>query len=804
MKLTRKKIFTALLMSLALCNVGYAAVMNSQNGQQTTVNSNSNMQRQSTSIQRQSTTYYQSDINRPLVEDTRPDIMTRYPEYYYYDYEPLTSDDIPLTDEEINKLFDQILNSQNDNPPKDPTVARDTSKQRRMRQLKQLQKMQQMQNNNSNNNQNQITYEDFEDEEEKEKPFKSPINQLFRRIPRYGMSFFRRSPASFMPMDSAPVTQDYKIGVGDEMTLTIWGIPEEGFYNFIINRDGMAPIPHIGTVRLAGYTMQEAEKILHTRLNRYYTGFQMNLSMGRVSSIMVYVTGNARRPGAYTISSFSTLVNALLASGGPASNGSLRRIELKRGGKTVTVFDMYAMLMRGDKTQDARLQMGDVIYIPPVGPLVGVAGEVQKPGIYEINGTTRMEDLLYIIGGMNARTFAGRIQYFRIMNNSYVSAFEGSMDELENSELHDGDIIRLFPIGNLSATARIEGTLLKPGTYAITPGRTTIADLIKRAGGLKPTASDIAEITRVTPSLEGPVNERFTINVSLALQGDPMNNLTLQDNDQITVLVIPEWKKQISVTIAGEVKRPGTYSMFPGERLSDLLVRAGGFTSKAFLRGAIFTRPSVAEEQKRALNRMADQMERDLLQSMQNTNSATSTNATAMDAEYQRRIDLIDSLRELDIMGRIITKVDTPQNIIGTAWDYELQDGDVLRIPDTPLTVNIMGAVYSSSSHIYNPNMGINAYVSSAGGALKNAHKRMLYLLKSDGTTIRLTRSTSMISSKMWKAPRGYSAKIEPGDTIVVPVKYLDRQNIDTLKDTIDVIYKVAVAAGVILDNTNK
>ncbi|MBQ7559019.1 MAG: SLBB domain-containing protein [Synergistaceae bacterium] len=789
MKMTCKKIFIALLMQLALCNAGYAAVMNAQTGQQPAgVNTNNN------NVQRQPQNYYQGNINRPLVEDTRPNMMT----YDYYDYEPFTSDDIPLTDEEINELFDQILNSQNDNPPKDPTVAKDTSTQRRM---KQLQRMQQLQNKtgNNNQNQNQIILPDYE-EEEKEKPFKSPINQLFKRIPRYGMSFFRHSPASFVPLDSVPVTQDYRIGVGDEMTLTIWGIPEEGFYNFIINRDGMASLPHIGTIRLAGYTMQEAERVIHTRLNRYYTGFQMNLSMGKVSSIMVYVTGNARRPGAYTVSSFSTLVNALLASGGPASNGSLRKIELKRGAKTVAVFDMYAMLMRGDKTQDARLQAGDVIYIPPVGPLVGVAGEVQKPGIYEINGTTRMEDLLYIIGGMSARTFAGRIQYFRIMNNSYVSAFEGSLSELENSELHDGDIIRLFPISNLSATARIEGTLLKPGTYAITPGRTTIADLIKRAGGLKPTASDTAEITRVTPSLEGPVNERFTVNIAQALQGDPMNNLTLEDNDQITVLVIPEWKKQISVTIAGEVKKPGVYAMFPGERLSDLLTRAGGFTSKAFLRGAIFTRPSVAEEQKRALNRMADQMERDLLQSMQNTSSTSGS--TALDAEYQRRIDLIDSLRELDIMGRIVTKIDSPQNIIGTAWDYELQDGDVLRIPDTPLTVNIMGAVYSSTSYIYNPSMGINAYIGAAGGALKNAHKRLVYLLKSDGTTVRLTRSTSMLSSKMWKAPRGYSAKIEPGDTIVVPVKYLERQNIDNLKDTIDIIYKVAVGVGVILNNT--
>ncbi|MBQ9419572.1 MAG: SLBB domain-containing protein [Synergistaceae bacterium] len=789
MKPSRKKIFVAVLMMSALCQAAFAAVPNNQT---TTQSAGTITLPRPQGFGGYQTTTPTTSTRPQLIEDSRPDIMN----YYYYD-EPMTSDDVPLTDEEINALFDQILNSQNDNPPKDPTVGRDRSTRGRLMPVQ----IQQNKNQTGNNQQQQVYYPRYE-EEEKEQPSKSPINQLFRRIPRYGMSFFRRSPASFAPMDSAPVTQDYRIGVGDEMTLTVWGIPEEGFFNFVVNRDGMASIPHIGTVRLAGYTMSEAERIIHSRLNRYYAGFQMNLSMGKVSSIMVYVTGNARRPGAYTVSSFSTLVNALLASGGPAANGSLRKIELKRGGKTVAVFDMYAMLMRGDKTQDARLQAGDVIYIPPVGPLVGIAGEVQKPGIYEINGATRVQDLLYIVGGMSARTFAGRIQYFRIFKSAYVSAFEGALSDFENSELHDGDIIRLFPIHNLAATARIEGTLLKPGTYAIVPGQTRVADLIQRAGGLKATASDTAEITRVTPSLEGPVNERFTINVAQALQGDPMHNLTLEDNDQITVMIIPEWKQQMRVTIAGEVKRPGVYAMFPGERLSDLLTRAGGFTSKAFLRGAVFTRPSVAEEQKRALNRMADQMERDLLQSMQNSPTASTNNtASAIDAEYQRRIDLIDTLRELDIMGRIITKIDSPQSIVGTPWDYELQSGDILRIPETPLTVNIMGAVYSSSSHIYHPDMGINAYISAAGGALKNAHKRMLYLLKSDGTTIRLTRSTSMLSSKMWKAPKGYSAKIEPGDTIVVPVKYLDRQNMETLKDTIDIIYKVAVAVGVILDN---
>ena len=631
----------------------------------------------------------------------------------------------------------------------------------------------------------------------------SPMSALMRRLPRFGMSFFRRSSSSYAPMEDMPVTQDYRIGVGDEITLTLWGIPEEGNFKVAVNRDGMATIPHIGVVRLAGYTLAEAERVIAARLNQYYTGYQMNLSMGRLSSITIYITGNAERPGAYTVSSFATLVNALLVSGGPNMNGSLRKIELKRNGKTITVFDMYAMLLQGDKSKDTRLEAGDVIYIPPVGPLVGLAGEVQTPGVYELNGATRVKDLLYIAGGLKAQTFRGRVQFFRIYEHSYAGASEGSLDEIEDDELKDGDILRMYPIYNFAATATVNGQVMRGGEFVIVPGHTRVADIISRAGGLAVTASDQAELVRVTPSLEGPVNERFTVNVVLAMQGDPQHNLPLQQGDTLTVLVIPSWKSQIRVGIGGEVLRPGVYSMFDGDKVSDLIERAGGFTNKAFLRGAIFTRKSVAAEQREALSLMADNMERELLESIQTRGSSASSSA-ASNQEYQRRRQLINNLRHLDIMGRVITKIDTPANIRGTQYDYALQDGDYLKIPDIPLTVNVMGAVYSSSSQLFNPSMSINAYINAAGGAIKSAHKRMVYLLKSDGSTIRLTRNTAMLSSKQWTAPKGFTAKVEPGDTIVVPVKYSDRQSLENFKEAIDVIYKVGVSAGVIINAIRK
>ncbi|MDR1378676.1 MAG: SLBB domain-containing protein [Synergistaceae bacterium] len=624
----------------------------------------------------------------------------------------------------------------------------------------------------------------------------NPVGTLLRRLPRYGMSFFRQSPSTYAPVDSVPVTAGYLLGPEDELVITLWGMVE-GNFNVTINRDGFANVPNIGSVRLLGYTLEEAKRVLKAAFDRYFTDYQMNVSMGGLRSVTVYVTGDVRRPGAYTISSFATLVNALLASGGPSNSGTLRCIELKRGGKTITTFDMYDLLLKGDKTKDVRLLPEDVIFVPPTGPLVGLTGEIRRPGVYELKTKTRVQDLLYLAGGISAQTFKGRIQYYKIGDQSYRTVFEGGVQELSGTLLSDGDILRLFPVINLSTIVKIGGPVGRPGTYGVVPGVTKISELISYAGGLLITASNRAELTRITPTPSGPVTSRFEIDVSAALSEDPAHNLTLEVDDYLLVHIIPDWESQRMVNIRGEVLHPGTYAVIKGERLSDLLLRSGGFTSRAYLRGGVFTRRRVAEEQRKELNRTADQMERDLLEvsGQQTTNSASAARAE----EYQRRRELIESLRNVPALGRVVIKLDVSEAIKGTPWDLELEDGDQLQIPQVPSTVEIMGAVYAASSQVYNSRMGINDYINAAGGYLRTAHKRMLYLMKADGTIVRLTRGAGVLSSKKWMPPKGLSAMVEPGDTIVAPVKYSDRQSFESLRDTIDIIYKVAVAVGVII-----
>jgi protein involved in polysaccharide export with SLBB domain len=626
---------------------------------------------------------------------------------------------------------------------------------------------------------------------------RNPVGRILRRLPRYGMSFFRQPPSTYAPVDRVPVSSGYILGPDDELVINLWGMME-GNYSVKINRDGLAVVPHIGSIRLAGYTLDEAKRALEAGFNQYFTDYKMNVSMGALRSVTIYVTGDVRRPGAYTVSSFATLVNALLVSGGPSNSGTLRNIELKRGGRTITTLDMYDLLLKGDKAKDVRLQAEDVVFVPPVGPLVGLAGEVRRPGVYELKGRAKVSDLLSLAGGMSAQTFKGRIQYYKIQDSYYRSVFEGNVSELSDSTLADGDVLRLFPVIDVPTVVRVSGPVGRPGTYGVVPGVTKVSELISQAGGLLVTASDRAELTRVTPTLDGPVTTRLQIDLKAALRGEPTDDIALELNDYLMVHIIPEWETQRIVRVTGEVMYPGAYAVMKGERISDLIRRAGGFTPKASVRGAVFTRRRVAAEQRRELNRTADQLERDLLEA-ENTAATDETARAQQAAEYARRRELINRLRDIDVLGRIVVKLDVPDAMRETTWDLELEDGDALRVPEMPSTVEVMGAVYTASSQVYNPRMGINDYVNTAGGYLRVAHKRMIYLLKNDGTVVRLTRDTGALSSKKWTAPRGFSATVEPGDTIVAPVKYSNRESAESLKDVVDTIYKVAVAVGVIL-----
>ena len=188
-----------------------------------------------------------------------------------------------------------------------------------------------------------------------------------RRLPIYGHSLFDRVPTTFAPLERVPVTDDYEIGPGDEILIRAWGqIDLNG--KLVVDRGGQVFLPKVGALSVAGLKYQQLPGYFRTAIGRVFRNFDLTVSMGQLRSIQVFVVGQARRPGSYTVSSLCTLVNALFASGGPSAAGSMRHIQLKRENRVVTEFDFYDLLLQGDKSKDARLLPGDVIYIPPIGP----------------------------------------------------------------------------------------------------------------------------------------------------------------------------------------------------------------------------------------------------------------------------------------------------------------------------------------------------------------------------------------------------------------------------------------------------
>jgi protein involved in polysaccharide export with SLBB domain len=290
-------------------------------------------------------------------------------------------------------------------------------------------------------------------------------------LPIFGAELFRNVPSTFSPLDQVPVTPDYVIGPGDELRVRVWG--QVSFNaNVRVDRSGAIYLPQVGEIHVAGLPFSELDDHIRSGIARVFRNFELNVDLGQLRSIQVFVVGQARSPGAYTVSSLSTLVNALFASGGPNLQGSMRHIQLKRGSVTVTDFDLYDLLLNGDKSKDAHLLPGDVIFIPAVGPQVALAGSVRKPAIYELSGPTTIGNLLGYAGGRPAVADSSRVSIERIAASRDRQAMEISLDEAGLATvLQDGDFVRVLSIvPRFSKTVTLRGNLANPGRFAWRPG----------------------------------------------------------------------------------------------------------------------------------------------------------------------------------------------------------------------------------------------------------------------------------------------------------------------------------------------
>ena len=298
-------------------------------------------------------------------------------------------------------------------------------------------------------------------------------NSVGKMLPIYGASLFRNPPSTFAPVNQVPVTPDYVIGPGDELRVQAWGqVTMNGRYT--VDRAGDIYIPQLGTVHVAGLHFAQVQDYLKSQMGRVFRNFDLNVNMGQLRSIQVFVVGQARRPGSYTISSLSTLVNAIFATGGPKPEGSLRHIQLKRGGKLIVDFDLYALLEYGDKSKDEPLLPGDVIYIPPVGPQVAVAGSVNSPAIYELKSadSTTVGDVLELAAGLTSVASNENVRLERVDDRRMRSIILIPLDATgRGTVLHDGDLLELVAVVNQYKDAvTLRGNVANPGRYAWKPG----------------------------------------------------------------------------------------------------------------------------------------------------------------------------------------------------------------------------------------------------------------------------------------------------------------------------------------------
>ncbi len=297
-------------------------------------------------------------------------------------------------------------------------------------------------------------------------------------LPIFGANLFSSNGAAFTPIDRTPVTSDYVVGTGDQLLIRVWGQVNFNVHA-TVDRAGDVYIPQVGNIEVAGLHFQQLNDYLKNQLGRVFRNFDVSVNMGQLRSIQIYVVGNARQPGSYTLSSLSTLVNALFASGGPSEQGSMRRIELRRDGKVVTTFDLYDLLIDGDKSHDAALLPGDVIYIPPVGPEVAIAGSVHVPAIYELKGTETAGQAIALAGGLSTMAAKQEAELDRTTRGGTRQTVQLALDGAGmGTPLREGDILRIpAMLLQFDRTVTLRGNVANPGRYRWTPGM-RILDLI--------------------------------------------------------------------------------------------------------------------------------------------------------------------------------------------------------------------------------------------------------------------------------------------------------------------------------------
>ncbi len=662
---------------------------------------------------------------------------------------------------------------------------------------------------------------------------------LGRELPMFGFNLFQGVPTTFAPLDRVPVTPDYILGPGDELVMSAWGQVDMD-YRATVDRHGAISIPRVGNINVAGIRYQDIEGHVKRAVGRVFTNFELKVTLGQLRSISVFVVGQAARPGNYTVSSLSTLVNALFASGGPSLKGSMRSIQLKRGDKLITEFDMYDLLLKGDKSKDTQLLPGDVIYIPPTGQLVAISGSVNTPAIYEIRGRAVLSDLIDLAGGLTNTASGQKVAVERIVDRKTRKVEDFMLDKAGLAKpLQDGDFVKVASLsprfdnavtvrGNVAGAARHpwrsgmrvrdvipDKSALIVHDYWIKRNLAIRADVAgndqedarrRAASGVQGESQENLrrDLRRSLPEVnwDYAVIERLNLadlttmlipfNLGKAiLESDPAQNVQLQPGDVITIFSKDDLQTQVAkrplfVKLEGEVAVAGVYQAKPGETLRQLVTRVGGLSPNAYLFGAEFERESTRVIQQKRLDEVVDRMEQEVQRNQVAKAALSKEEADSTKTAMEGQLALVQRLRKVKAAGRIVLEI--PPEVVTMAGlpDLRLEDGDRFFVPAVPSTVLVLGTVYHANAFMYRPEKRLNDYLTQAGGPTKDADIGSAYVIRADGSVISKRQSGYFFSSIERE-------KLMPGDTIVVPESFDRFRWSKELRDWSQIFYQFAL-----------
>ena len=413
----------------------------------------------------------------------------------------------------------------------------------------------------------------------------------------FGYDLFAGAPTTFAPATDIPVPGEYIVGPGDNINLNLYGKTNSQL-TVVVDREGKINVPELGPIHVAGLSFQELKAMMKEEVKQRAIGLNVLTTLGELRSVRIFILGEANRPGSYTVSSLSTITNALFVSGGIKKTGSLRNIQLKRNGQLVSTFDLYDLLLKGDTSDDVRVLPGDVIFVPPVGKTVGIGGEVKRSAIFELKDETTFADLVQLSGGFLPTTYLPATKVNRIDSRGQRTILDMDLSDSANlsQTLNNGDLVRVFSIlDSLEDVVTVEGHVYRPGNYAFNDGM-HVGDILADIKDVLPNVDlSYGLIRREAPSTREIYFEQFALRdvfageiVALAPRDKVVVFANDGERDALIAGDIARLRGQTSlnepakvVSVIGPVKQPGSYPLMQGMSVKQLLQAAGNLTLNA-------------------------------------------------------------------------------------------------------------------------------------------------------------------------------------------------------------------------------